>query len=1211
MRVIGLIFAAMPLAAAVTNVRVAGTTNTQAVIAYTAPGAAACTLKVSETNDFSAGYKPVNDVNTALFPGSDRDDRPGNVNSGIARVFVLGKRAAEKAADGFRYSRALAAETRYYFQISCGADTASSQFKTANLAFGGSYIDAIPVDPNAPGETAWPSIDWTPAGDTRLTDQKIVDPQTGVLIRRIGAPGKWWQYETVVAPDSAKDASGAWTNPGSVTASDGASAGYTGSGSGTQPWLWIRSNWTAGANGGNYSDDYNQLDYIVLNLKGGAAGASGDNASVEVCLTVDGVNCATAIKTQDLTACGSSCAIGDKTPILKFWQDPAAPLKSLIPRPSATVASGTATYDQPSRTLTWASGTFFNTNWTHGSHIVYDGTAYVIEKVISGRKAVLVAGPPASTPAKNFTAPNFGALVRKKTANANKISIDYVSFTTGYSHGDFWWYGGGTMCSNDKVVQPGTGRLGYHCVVPVGSGSTYMIWFEPESGDATYLGWIYSIGPGWNGQSCSFGSLVPFKRGDANVFYCGVTMTDGSTAVVEGTYTGNNENVASKANISATWRKVSGDVCQMIQDFSATDPTGPQFDKTLFGCPAALQFTHPTGVYGHVMANRAGQSTFGWAAVLRSNYDGSSQVMGAASMHGRYPLRYCVNHGGNAWIDKNGTGWAAVTVNDFAGNATCGGGPLQTETLASLPASGNDPCPANPFGTTGRGCTVVQVSGEPYDPSPCASENNRRGADGPYGAWQVAQPGDLFRIDTEWMQLLAKNGSNWTFLRAVDGVLAAHNPGVITGVCTVNNNPYRYPSGGQFYWKFLEDPHGKNSIVPVLAAHGMNAQDRFNQAVHITWGPACPNMPTASYVAYNGYETFSQKHLANNPDVCVSSDPKFAGVSPPNGGQPAHLTHGQNTGRQWVIDVRPRTLTSAKPAVTPVGTSGQLYKLAWGAGQFHRKMLPTSAFCGAHPLKDISGPGSAIADSSADSWKYCVAERAGECRAGSAAGDVYANCPGVTQPSCYSSTTDSGGNELVDICVEDSVPYADVVVQVGLDGFRRDLNGSRNRVISRALSQPRRNGAYQNAHVTVDGKWALTQARWLDGVQSQAIAIRLPSYGASDSVNRSTFVPVHVRVAPVSGTDNVLAEFGYDPAFSCTSRREACVSVTGGSTAKQVNEAVPFYWAGDSVAGVPCSSGCTVTIPAVSQRVLYYRIKHRRADGSVVATGSTEVAVVP
>ncbi len=55
---------ALPLAGAVDNLRVVGVTPTQAVIAYSAPSSAACTLEVSE----SASYTPlVHDVDTTLF----------------------------------------------------------------------------------------------------------------------------------------------------------------------------------------------------------------------------------------------------------------------------------------------------------------------------------------------------------------------------------------------------------------------------------------------------------------------------------------------------------------------------------------------------------------------------------------------------------------------------------------------------------------------------------------------------------------------------------------------------------------------------------------------------------------------------------------------------------------------------------------------------------------------------------------------------------------------------------------------------------------------------------------------------------------------------------------------------------------------------------------------------------------------------------------
>src|SRR5437868_15311768 len=73
----------LPAFAAITNVQVLGTTNTQAVISYTAPDSAVCSLEVSK----SASYAPlVHDVNPALFPGGQLDSRLGSVRSEERRV---------------------------------------------------------------------------------------------------------------------------------------------------------------------------------------------------------------------------------------------------------------------------------------------------------------------------------------------------------------------------------------------------------------------------------------------------------------------------------------------------------------------------------------------------------------------------------------------------------------------------------------------------------------------------------------------------------------------------------------------------------------------------------------------------------------------------------------------------------------------------------------------------------------------------------------------------------------------------------------------------------------------------------------------------------------------------------------------------------------------------------------------------------------------
>jgi hypothetical protein len=93
--------------------------------------------------------------------------------------------------------------------------------------------------------------------------------------------------------------------------------------------------------------------------------------------------------------------------------------------------------------------------------------------------------------------------------------------------------------------------------------------------------------------------------------------------------------------------------------------------------------------------------------------------------------------------------------------------------------------------------------------------------------------------------------------------------------------------------------------------------------------------------------------------------------------------------------------------------------------------------------------------------------------------------------------------------------------------------------------------------------------------------------------------------------DNATVEFGYvengqATDFFCTSRRESCVA-----TAAAVNELAPFAFAGEVTAGVPCAAGCAIQIPALSQRVVYYRAKYRDASNRVLATGRMQVAAAP
>jgi hypothetical protein len=179
-RVLLFLFSGVLLGAGITDVRVVAITPTQAVLAYTAPGEGRCTLKVTAG---TPGGPLVNDVNPDLFDGADGDGRPGNLVSGTARVFVVGKRAAERAKNGRMSSRALEAFTRHYYEIACGNEKASGEFETTNLALGNTAPEPYPVDPDRPGEYAWPNMDFG-AGP----NEKHVDPQTGILINRLTGP---------------------------------------------------------------------------------------------------------------------------------------------------------------------------------------------------------------------------------------------------------------------------------------------------------------------------------------------------------------------------------------------------------------------------------------------------------------------------------------------------------------------------------------------------------------------------------------------------------------------------------------------------------------------------------------------------------------------------------------------------------------------------------------------------------------------------------------------------------------------------------------------------------------------------------------------------------------------------------------------------------------------------------------------------------------
>ncbi len=226
------------------NVRVLGTTATQAAIAYTAPSGAACSLAVSTNSN----YSPL--INDLITDSTSDLARASTVVSGNSRTVVIGARNAPLSnINGFvtqRISNSLQTNTTYFYQITCGASSATGRFTTTNIPLGLGYGDPWPTDPAAPG--VWAS----PSSPGAIANEQTIDPQTGILVQRATYPGFGYSTGTQTMSTGYNqgqnpcDTAGPWTTPCNAAGS----SGYA-SVSNSNGWLVVRpdtitSNWGDG-----------------------------------------------------------------------------------------------------------------------------------------------------------------------------------------------------------------------------------------------------------------------------------------------------------------------------------------------------------------------------------------------------------------------------------------------------------------------------------------------------------------------------------------------------------------------------------------------------------------------------------------------------------------------------------------------------------------------------------------------------------------------------------------------------------------------------------------------------------------------------------------------------------------------------------------------------------------------------------------------------
>jgi hypothetical protein len=417
------------------------------------------------------------------------------------------------------------------------------------------------------------------------------------------------------------------------------------------------------------------------------------------------------------------------------------------------------------------------------------------------------------------------------------------------------------------------------------------------------------------------------------------------------------------------------------------------------------------------------------------------------------------------------------------------------------------------------------------------------------------------------------------------------------------------------YWKFLNDPHGQDVTNRDVVVDGY-----WDGGGHADAGP----LGRITEYGPGWAAVFGRviDHLNEPLSLVISDSPYFAGVHGIAVGNTTskHPSYHQDETQtpaaelRWFLDMMPLDggqFFSPNPGATLV--SGQLYKYILAEGiPLSRKQLATIASSGGSSLLDISGPGSLISDQASGSYRYCISNGAGECRAGSAPGDIFINAPNVKYLMCLPS--DGPNPDNLDLCVGNAGSFVQGMTQVYL-GTTSAESVAHSRIVTHGLAGVKSMFYYSTAKSLPDASWALFNVGVAIGTPADQVNVwmaKLPPLSKQDAADRSTFVRAPISIPAPQGQRIASAaiEFGYteqgEPSqYYCTSRREACVAVSA-----TVNDATPFYYAQtETYTRMPCAKSCTITLPVLPAHVAYYQVKFYDAQGVLVGLGDRGVSV--
>jgi hypothetical protein len=584
-----------------------------------------------------------------------------------------------------------------------------------------------------------------------------------------------------------------------------------------------------------------------------------------------------------------------------------------------------------------------------------------------------------------------------------------------------------------------------------------------------------------------------------------------------------------------------------------------------------------------------------------------------------------------------GSGPHQITPYCVFQGASCVTNTSLTATVSTDPTTMT--CPSNPYGIAGNICIQLYTQDVcSHAPStgelakwPCPLNSE-------YGvSWSQITPlaaGDgLVITSNENMQLLSTTSvanSNCGSSATVDCVEQVWARGQWPGY---GGGYIGYKAASTGWTGYAIPPYGNCAFsgctpfnaawIPVTATGNINSQwisDPLGAIGHHDYGPG-PTTGNINVISGAGtgepwtvnYNLLAATALNNvSGGNVITSNAPFAGTAPtftvqsyPSNQQISAPALAKRTFLDFQATNGPVGVGPEEPdaidavSYSLVGGTSTVYAFSSIAGavsvtEAHQKIAAFIGYAGAFLFHDISGPGSSITDSTP--WASCLVLAAGECRSGSSAGNVYLAVPNL--PSVKSNCYTNWITESLPCAMFASSPAA-WLVQV--DGSYAYSLAESSRRLTMGLTGWGRQYPYSTFIPESTGTWGMFKADWADGIRSDIFMARLPPAQAS-SIPRNTFVNVPVSIP--AGLAYAEIEFGYMEngaanAYHCTSRQDVCT--TNGS---------PFVYPSiDTRTLESCSSGCTIGIPAIAGRAVYYSIGSS-ANGATWTYGAPQVGLV-